>query len=133
MFFNPFDFDLGFAFAGSIEPPKVEKQELEAHENPNMFEGAVGIISAIAPIFGSLFAPDPPSPAPAPAAPAPAPAPEAPTVSTANDISEEPVVDTEAARVRAQKRRKAASDQKLFSLSSDDSDSTILSKSLLGE
>ena len=126
MFFNPFDFDLGFAFAGSIEPPKVEKQELAAHENPNMFEGAVGIISAIAPIFGSLFAPDPPSPAPAPA-------PEAPTVSTANDISEEPVVDTEAARVRAQKRRKAASDQKLFSLSSDDSDSTILSKSLLGE
>lgn len=113
-----------------------------------------GIVSAVAPVasalgggggvFGQILgtvlssalapsAPSAPTPTAAPAAPSAAPAPEAPTESSAADVAaEEPVIDTEAARVRAAKRRKAAEDEKLFSLSSQD-DSVVLTKSLLGD
>jgi hypothetical protein len=54
-------------------------------------------------------------------------------VSKAPGIGEAPVVDTEAARVRAIRRRKAAQDAQLFSLSEGDSEATIITKSLLGD
>lgn len=95
------------------------------------------VIQAIAPIMGTLLGggSEPPSPAPAPPPPAPAPAPEAPKVSEAPDVSqEEPVVDTEAAKVRANKRREAAEQRRLFSLSDEQNDgSVVLTKSLLGD
>lgn len=95
------------------------------------------IFQAIAPLASTLLSgggPQAPSPAPAPAAPAVAPPPQAPEVQTVDTTrAETPAVDTEAARVRASKRRKAAEDAKLFSLSEDDSNAVVLSKSLLGE
>jgi len=74
-----------------------------------------------------------PSSSPAPAAPAALAAPAAPEASVAPEAQEAPVADTEAARVRAIKRRKASEDTNLFSLSGEDSSSTTLTKSLLGE
>lgn len=97
--------------------------------------GAVApIFKAIAPILGSFMGGGGGAPAPAPLPPPPqaAPAPPPPTESTAKEIQgEEPVVDTEAARVRAAKRR-AEADKNLTSLSTTE-ESTILTKSLLGE
>ncbi len=94
------------------------------------------IISAIAPILGTLLggsAPQAPQASPAPAAPAAVAPPPAPEVSTAKDVkANAPVIDAEAARVRAQKRRRASEDRRLFSLSTDESDSVTLTKSLLG-
>lgn len=98
-------------------------------------------ISSISPVlsavstFSTLLggAPDSPSAAPAPAAPSAVAAPAAPETSSAADVASSPVVDTEAARVRAQKRRSSAEQRKLFSLSEEDSESTVLTKSLLGE
>lgn len=99
--------------------------------------GITSIFTAIAPVLGSLLGggPSAPTPQAPPPAPAPAAPPPAPTVSTAPEVSgEEPVIDTEAAKVRAQKRRRAAEDEKLFTLSNseEDSTSTALTKSLLG-
>ena len=90
-------------------------------------------IAAIAPIasslMGSMNQPDNQAP---PAPPAAAPAPVAPSVAKAEDTSgSAPVLDTEAARVRALKRRQASSDNQLIGLS--ESDSSTISKSLLGE
>jgi len=106
-------------------------------------------VSAIAPILsgplgstvaGTLAkvltgAPKAPASSPAPAAPAAAPAPEAPAPveSSAPEAGEAPVVDTEAARIRAAKRRKAASDRNLFDLNDPTQNSAVLTKSLLGE
>lgn len=96
--------------------------------------GVASIFSAIAPVFSSLLAPDPPSYSPAPPAPAAAPPPPPPEESSALDVSgEAPVIDSEAAKVRANKRRKAAEDRRLFSLSDEEDSSVILTKSLLGE
>lgn len=90
------------------------------------------ILSAVGSVAGAFLQPEPPAPAPPPPAPAPAPAPPPPEESRAQDVAtEEAVVDTEAARVRAQKRRKAAEDKKLFALEEEDR-STSLTKSLLG-
>lgn len=98
------------------------------------FAAALPVIQAIAPIAGTLLGGgSAPAPAAPPPPPAPAPAPPAPTVSSAPEAGlETPVVDTEAARVRAAKRRKAAADAQLFSLS-DTSESSVLTKSLLGD
>ena len=94
--------------------------------------GMIGqLVGAVAPLLaGGSSAPAPAAPPPPPAV---APAPVAPQVAEASDtVGQEPVVDTEAARVRASKRRKAAEDERLFSLS-DSSDSVVLTKSLLGD
>ena len=93
------------------------------------------IFQAVAPIFGSLLSggggmPSMPQQQVMPQAPAPAPAPQAPEV--VSEASAEPVTDTEAARVRAQKRRASNADKSLFKLGSED-ETTTLSKSLLGE
>lgn len=97
----------------------------------------VSFLKIAAPLVGSILssamAPSAPSPAPAPSAPAAASAPKPPTASDAPDIAgPEAVVDTEAARIRAQKRRTNSEQRKLFSLSSTDDDSVSLTKSLLG-
>ena len=96
---------------------------------------ALPVFKAIAPIFGTLLGggSSPPAPAPPPPPPPVQPAPPPPEVSTAPDVGEEPVIDSEAARLRASKRRKAAEDEKLFALSEDSNDAVSLSKSLLGE
>lgn len=95
------------------------------------------IIEAVAPIastlLGGLMSPEPPAPAPLPPAPTPAEAPPVPEVTKAEDLGEEPVVDTEAARVRAAKRRKEASQRQLFNLSGTEDESVVLTKSLLGD
>lgn len=94
--------------------------------------GALPVIQAISPVIGSLSGGGAPSASPAPAAPSAAPAPEAPKESTASDVTaKEPVVDQEAARVRAAKRR-AESEDTLYSLNTD-STATTIAKSLLGE
>lgn len=99
-----------------------------------MSAGALTVIKAIAPIASSLLgARSGPDVSPPPPAPVVQQAPEAPDVATADDIGEEPVVDTEAARIRAQKRRKTAEERRLFSLTETDDTSVILTKSLLGE
>lgn len=91
------------------------------------------ITSVLGTVLSSALAPKPPSPQAPPAPPAPAPAPTPPAQVTQVG-QEEPVVDTEAARVRATKRRKAAEDRRLFALSeSQDDDTVILTKSILGE
>ena len=99
--------------------------------------GTIGsIASAAAPLIGAISgggggasqaAPPPP--------PQVSSAPEAPKESTAAEVTaNEPVVDQEAARIRAQKRRDASRDeQDLFSLSDESKDATTLTKSLLGE
>lgn len=90
------------------------------------------ILSSVA---SNMFAPDTPS-APAPAALPPAPEPQAAPVAppaVEKVATQEPVVDTEAARVRAAKRRKEAGDRRLFSLSKQEDESVVLTKSLLGE
>jgi len=103
-----------------------------------MGAAVVPIIASVAgSVLSSALAPSKPS---APAAiqqaiPQAAPEPEAPepVVSKAEDLGEEPVVDTEAARVRAAKRRKSAEDRRLFALGEDNDETVILTKSLLGE
>lgn len=96
--------------------------------------GASGILgSVVSTVLSSALAPGAPSPAAPPAPPPVQAAPEpAPAVEKVDD-AKEPVVDTEAARIRASKRRKAAEDKQLFALSEDSNDSVILTKSLLGE
>lgn len=95
-------------------------------------------------LLGSVFstvakaafssAPDAPSAAPAPQAPAAAVAPEAPpVVSDAPEAAQAAVVDTEAARVRALKRRQEAEGRRLFTLDDEDDESSVLTKNLLGE
>lgn len=95
------------------------------------------VIEAIAPIastlLGGLMSPSAPTPAPLPPAPTPAEAPPVPEVTKAEELGEEPVVDTEAARVRAAKRRKEASQRQLFNLSNSEDESVVLTKNLLGE
>ena len=97
--------------------------------------GVLGsIISAVVPALMQSSAPTPPAPAPLPPPPQPAEAPKAPEV--ADTITQpEQVVDTEAARVRAQKRRaEAESRQQLLSLGEQQEDESVtLTKSLLGE
>jgi hypothetical protein len=104
----------------------------------------VPLLTSILPtILGSFLAPEAPQPQQAPAAPQPAPAPIAPQVapeapapvkSEVPEISrQEPVIDQEASRVRAVKRRTAAKDRQLFALSQEDDSATILTKSLLGD
>lgn len=105
------------------------------------FAAIAPIFQAIAPIAGSLLgggqsfsAPPPavmPAQQPLPQAPAAVAAPETPKVVT-EAAAEEPVVDTEAARVRAAKRRASAESTRLFNLGSED-ETVVLSKSLLGE
>lgn len=101
------------------------------------FAAILPVFQAIAPVLGSLLGggSSAPSPAPAPAAPAAAPAPEAPEVSTAADVDQEqPVIDSEAAKIRANKRRESAEQRKLFTLSDEEDDgSVVLTKSLLGD
>lgn len=98
--------------------------------------GGKGVLSAVAPIIGNLMSDtsEPPAPAPAPPVPTLAPAPAIPPVaSTAQDVkSQEAIVDTEAAQIRASKRRKNALDTNLFSLTSADNSASVLTKSLLG-
>ena len=96
--------------------------------------GIAPILKLVTPLLSGMMGGggSAPAPAPLPPPPAPAPAPEPPKESTADDIKgEEPVVDTEAARVRASKRR-AAAETNLTNLSEED-ESTILTKSLLSE
>ena len=96
--------------------------------------GILPILKAVTPLASSLLSSGGgSSPTPAPATPVPAPAPVAPTVSTAPESREEPVVDTEAARIRAQKRRVAAESSRLFQLTDEDDTSVVLTKSLLGD
>lgn len=96
--------------------------------------GGGGLFSSLlSTVVSSIFSPDPPSPAAPPAPPAAAPAPQAPTPAITEVKSEQPVVDTEAARVRAAKRRKASEDKKLFSLSSEDTETSVITKSILGD
>ena len=90
--------------------------------------------------IGQAFAPDPPN-LPAPAAPPPAPevvpTPVAPEVvkepTEVAKASEAAVIDTEAARVRATKRRRASQETQLLRLNTEEDDAVILTKSLLGE
>jgi hypothetical protein len=98
------------------------------------FAAVAPVFKALAPVVGTLLSGggSAPAPAPTPAAPAPAPAPVAPEP-TVKEAAESPVIDTEAARVRAVKRRKAAESDRLFALSSEDDSAVILTKSLLGE
>lgn len=98
--------------------------------------GIGGILgSVVSNVLSNALAPSPPSPptpAPLPAAPEAAPAPEAPT--TVSEAGQEPVVDVEAAAVRARKRRSETGDRRrLLGLSGENDDSVILTKSLLGE
>jgi hypothetical protein len=95
---------------------------------------ATALAPAVAPVAGTILSsviggkPSAPSlpPAPAPAAPATAP-------DVATTASPEPVVDVEAARTRAAKRRAEARQKQLFSLSGEsDDDSVVLTKTLLG-
>ena len=82
-------------------------------------------------VITSALAPSAPSPAALPAAPAPAEVPKAPAAVT--KAGPEPVIDTEAAGVRARKRRaEAAGKRRLLGLATED-DSVLLSRSLLGE
>ena len=101
------------------------------------FSNILPVVQAVAPLASGLLsagAPSAPAASAAPAAPAAVAPPPAPEVSSAPEVKrEEPVVDTEAARIRAQKRRKAAEDRRLFALSEEDSDAVVLTKSLLGE
>jgi len=92
---------------------------------------AVPFLPAIASVGATLFgsskqqAPQLPSPQ---AAPPPPP----PTVSSAPDVQGgSPVLDTEAARQRAQKRRRATEQKKILGLTGEDSTSKS-TKSLLG-
>lgn len=100
--------------------------------------GGIAIAPIIASVAGSVLSSaitggmggdDGPS---LPAVPEAAPVPEAPVVSKAKDV-EEPVVDTDAARVRAAKRRKGAEDRRLFALGEEDDETVVLTKSLLGD
>ncbi len=91
---------------------------------------AVAIIAGS--IIAGMLAPKPETPDfPQLAPPTPAEAPEAPEP-VVQAASEEPVIDSEAARVRATKRRRASEESKLFPLSSTDDDAVVLTKSLLG-
>ena len=96
--------------------------------------GGIGsILGAVVPLIGAIAGGGGGQQA-APAAPAAAPAPAPPEVSTAADVSEEPIVDTEAARVRAQQRRSAAEeDETLTGLSESSKTAVNLTNSLLGE
>lgn len=95
--------------------------------------GFASILGAIVPLIGALAGGGGGGQS-APAAPAPAPAPEAPDTSTAADVGEEPIVDTEAARVRAQQRRAASlEDDTLTGLSESSKTAVNLTNSLLGE
>ncbi len=96
--------------------------------------GLGSILGAIVPLIGAIAGGggggQQSAPAPPPVAPAPAP----PEVSTAADVAEEPIVDTEAARVRAQQRRTAAEDEETLTGLSDASKTAVnLTNSLLGE
>lgn len=96
--------------------------------------GMGGIFTSIlGQVVSSIMAPDEPSPQAPPPPPAPVAEPVAPTPVVSEVKSEQPVLDTEAARVRATKRRKSAEDRKLFSLSEEDSAANILTKSILGD
>ena len=67
---------------------------------------------------------------------APVAAPQAPQVATAPEITKaepEAVIDTEAAKVRARKRRTQQEQSNLFSLTQSDDAAVVLTKSLLGE
>lgn len=66
-----------------------------------------------------------------PVAPQAAPAPEAPAPVQDNQSKEAPVVDLEAAQVRARKRR--AESESLFNLTKAEDTSVVITKSLLGE
>ncbi len=102
--------------------------------------GIIGSIisSVFSTVLSSALAPSAPSaPAPAPAPPPPAvePVPEAPEPANVSELGADAqvaVVDTEAAKSRAVKRRRAANQKTLFGLSSE-SDTENVSKSLLGE
>jgi len=95
--------------------------------------GLGSLLGAIVPLIGALAGGGGSQQA-APAAPAPAPPPVPPTVSTAADIGEEPIVDTEAARVRAQQRRaEAEQESTLFNLSEESKTAVSLTETLLGE
>lgn len=76
--------------------------------------GALGIISAIAPIIGALAKPSPPSP-PAPVAPPPPPPP--PKAEPTTDPKAE--LDAEAAKQRSLKRRRAQQSTGLTLLGGD--------------
>jgi hypothetical protein len=91
-------------------------------------------------VIGSIFedepemesAPPPPQYITAPAAESEAPAP--PTESTAADVAtQEPVIDTEAARLRADKRRRATKEAANALISLVSNSPTTKASSLLGE
>lgn len=98
---------------------------------------ALPVLKVVAPLFGTLLtsamAPKPPAVQPLPAPPQVAPPPPTPEVTKAEEVATETPVDTEAARVRAAKRRKEAEGQNLLSLTPASSDVEVLTKSLLGE
>lgn len=81
----------------------------------------------------SAKAPDMPSPPPAPPVPAPAPVPEAPApvTSDAEVATPETVLDVESARIRALKRRRAETEENLFSMGS--STPEVSAPSILGD
>lgn len=101
--------------------------------------GAVGLISAIAPIVGAFMGgpemPEMPAPQYLPPPPPPPPpnyqnAPELPPVQQAKSMEPEGALDAEAVRLRDVRRRQAArTGQNGYS----DTDSTLSTKSLLGE
>lgn len=98
--------------------------------------GAKGALSAFSQVAG-LFAgggPEPPQMQAPPPPPPPAPLPATPKVASDAELAaSEAVVDTDAARIRALKRRKAAGENNLFELSQPTNSSITLSKTILGE
>lgn len=97
-----------------------------------MGAAAIPIIASVAgAVAGKLLESKPDIPD-VPTAPQVVQTPEAPEPVLETQDSE-PVIDTEAARVRASKRRKQATDRRLFNLTNRDDETVVLSKSLLGE
>ncbi len=99
-------------------------------------KGSIGKagLSMLTSLMGGSDAPEPPQMQPPPPIPAPAPAPPPPTESSAKEVGgEETVIDSEAAAIRAGKRRRNAETDNLFDLSQPADTSTSLSKSILGE
>lgn len=99
--------------------------------------GVAEVFSFVAPILGSIFGGEPEQQA-APAPPvytaATAAAPAAPETSTAAEVAtSEPVIDTEAARIRADKRRRATTEAANALISLSSTSPTTKTTSLLGE
>jgi len=91
-------------------------------------------LSMLTSLMGGQDAPEAPQMQAPPPVPAVAPAPPPPTESTAKDAGgEEAIIDSEAARIRAQKRRAGSESDNLFALSAPAEGSATLTKSILGE